>query len=299
MLCAHLDTVGVAGMHDPFSPRIEGTRMYGRGSYDMKGGLAAAMIAGANAAERGFAGDVVVAAVADEECASVGIQSVLESWKADACVLSEPTGLDVCIAHRGFVWFELRVHGRAAHGSQPSLGVDSIAAAGHALVGITELEEQLKKRTHSLLGRGSVHASMIQGGQELSSYPELCVVGVERRTLPGASVEDEIEALVDRIPGDVAVDAEVLLVRPPFEINADAEIVALVSRVAASARDAEPAIVGHPAWMDAAFLSEAGIPTVVFGPRGAGAHALEEWVEIGDVALVADVLTTVAGEFCR
>ena len=285
-------------MAEPFSPHVEGTRLHGRGSYDMKGGLAAAMVAGANAVERGFAGDVIVAAVADEECASIGIQSVLKTWGADAAVLTEPTGLDVCIAHRGFVWFELRVHGRAAHGSQPSLGVDSIAAAGHALVGIQELDDELRKRTHSLLGRGSVHASMIQGGQELSSYPELCIVGVERRTLPGESVEDEIAALVARVPGDVAVEGEILLVRPPFEINADAEIVTLVSNVAAAARDVEPAIIGHPAWMDAAFLSEAGIPTVVFGPRGAGAHAMEEWVELGDVALVADVLTSVAAEYC-
>jgi acetylornithine deacetylase len=303
MLCAHLDTVGVAGMEAPFDPRVDGGRMHGRGTYDMKGGLAAAMLAGAAAAERGMAGDVIVAAVADEEFASIGVQSVLERWTADAAILTEPTELDVCVAHRGFVWFELRVRGRAAHGSQPALGRDAIAAAGGALAGIGELDAALGERTHPLLGRGSVHASLIQGGQELSSYPERCVVGVERRTLPGedaAVVDAEIRALADRVDTSTGctVETETLLVRPPFEVDQAEAIVATLRAAAADTLPEPPAVIGHPAWMDAAFLGAAGIPTVVFGPRGAGAHAIEEWVESGDVDTVASVLLATAASFC-
>jgi acetylornithine deacetylase len=177
------------------------------------------------------------------------------------------------------------------------LGRDAIAAAGAALTAIGSLDAALGERVHPLLGRGSVHASIVQGGQELSSYPELCAVGVERRTLPGESVDDEIAALAARVEG-CPVETEVLLVRPPFEVAPDAEIVTLVHAAATAARGSEPAIVGHLAWMDAAFLAAAGIPTVVFGPRGAGAHALEEWVELADVGTVADVLIATAAEFC-
>src|SRR4051794_13075608 len=188
MLCAHLDTVGAEGMAAPFAPRVEGRRLYGRGAYDMKGALAACMAAGAAAAGAGFAGDVLVAAVSDEEYASVGCRSVAERFAArvDAAIVTEPTALDACVAHRGFAWAEIETRGRAAHGSRPDLGADAIVHMGAVLAELAALARRLAEREpHPLLGRGSVHASLIEGGQELSSYPERCTLAIERRSLPG------------------------------------------------------------------------------------------------------------------
>src|SRR5918998_4474368 len=192
LLCAHLDTVGVEGMAAPHAPRVDGDRLHGRGAYDMKAGTAAALIACREAAALGLAGDVVVAAVADEEHASIGVQEALRAVRANAAVVTEPTELEIAVAHKGFLWAEVEVAGRAAHGSRPHLGVDAIVKAGPVLTALGELDESLAAREHPLLGRGSVHASVIEGGAELSSYPARCVLGLERRTLP-ADTRDDVE----------------------------------------------------------------------------------------------------------
>src|SRR5215207_1192612 len=301
MLNGHLDTVGVEGMSEPFSARVSEGRLYGRGGYDMKGGVAAAMLAAVAAARQELAGDVVVTAVADEEHSSVGTQAVLERVGADACVVTEPTGLDVMVAHKGFAWWEVTAAGRAAHGSQPQLGVDAIAAIGPVLVGVAELERSLAARRHDLLGPGSVHASLIAGGQELSSYPERCTLAIERRTLPGEDAE-QLEAELARLvaAGDsrARLSGRTALVRAPFEVAPDEPIVALVHERATAVLGREPQIRGHSAWMDAALVAGAGIPTVVFGPDGGGAHAVEEWVELDSVRACADVLLATARAFC-
>src|SRR4051794_6203665 len=179
LLCGHIDTVNVEGMTDPHSPRIEGDRLYGRGAYDMKAGVAAALMAAREASRLGLAGDVVVAAVADEEHASLGVQEALRRVSADAAVVTEPTELALAVAHKGFVWSEIEVTGRSAHGSRPHLGVDAILKMGAVLNGLEELDRELAHRTHPMLGRGSLHASLIQGGVELSSYPAQCTLSVE------------------------------------------------------------------------------------------------------------------------
>jgi acetylornithine deacetylase len=283
LLCGHLDTVGVDGMTDPFVPRVDGDRLYGRGAYDMKAGLAAALVACREAAARDL--NVVVAAVADEEHASLGIQDVLASGlRADAAIVTEPTHGEVVVAHKGFVWTEIAVAGRAAHGSMPEQGVDAIVAAAPVLARIGELDAALGEAPHPLLGRGSVHASLISGGEELSTYPSRCVVSLERRTLPGEDGTD-CSALIE----GVDATARTLLVREPFAVDPSAEIVSLVRAAAGGA-----AVVGAPYWTDAAFIAAAGIPTVLYGPGGAGAHAAEEWVSLSDTAEVARVLVEVA-----
>src|SRR3954471_8903429 len=161
MLCGHLDTVNVEGMAEPHVPRVEGDRLHGRGAYDMKAGVAAALVAARDAARAGLRGDVIVAAVADEEHASLGVQEVLGAVQADAAIVTEPTPGEIVIAHKGFVWAELTVHGRAAHGSRPDLGVDAIVAAAPVLARLGALDEALGAAPHPLLGRGSVHASLI------------------------------------------------------------------------------------------------------------------------------------------
>ncbi|MEP7105617.1 MAG: M20/M25/M40 family metallo-hydrolase, partial [Chloroflexota bacterium] len=190
MLNAHTDTVGVEGMDRPHEPRVDGNRLYGRGSYDMKSGLAAIMLAGAQAARAGLAGDVIVAAVADEEAGGLGTEAVLRRWSADATIVTEPTELDLAIAHRGFVWIEVETRGRAAHGSRPQLGIDAIVKMGPILSGLEALDQRLRAGPgHPLLGTGSVHASIIAGGAELSTYPASCKLMAERRTIPGETPE--------------------------------------------------------------------------------------------------------------
>ena len=304
MLNGHTDTVGVAGMAAPHEPEIRGGRLYGRGAYDMKGGVAACMLAGAAAVGAGLRGDVIVTAVADEEHASQGVQSVLRRFTADACVVTEPTHLRACVAHKGFVWAELETRGRAAHGSRPDLGVDAIAGMGPVLSGIASLQAQLDARPHPLLGPASLHASLVDGGQELSSYPQRCVLAVERRTLPGeaaADVERELEALLAHARAAdrrLATELRLGVVREPFAVDPQSAIVRLVCAAARSVLGAEPQIVGDHPWMDAAFTAAAGIPTVVFGPGGAGAHAVEEYGDIASVQRCADVLSQTARELC-
>ena len=296
LLNAHMDVVGVEGMADPFSPRIEEGRLYGRGGFDMKGGLAAIMLAGARAAKADVRGDVIVAAVCDEEYASIGAEAVAADVWADAAIVTEPTGLEVCVAHKGFLWLEVETEGVAAHGSRPDLGVDAIAAMGGVLVGVERLAAALAAgRSHPLLGPGSVHASLIQGGRELSSYPDRCTLGLERRTIPGET-RDLVEAQVRALAGKAQV--RTTFERMPFEVDPDVTIVRALRRHAADVLGHQPPVVGHAAWMDAAVFSAAGISTVVFGPGGAGAHATEEWVDLASVAACADVLETVARDFC-
>ena len=151
---------------------------------------------------------------------------------------------------------------------------------------------------HELVGPGSVHASLIEGGQELSSYPARCRLALERRTAPGESAEDfqrECEALVEGIEG---AEVRMGLVRPPFAVDPDAEVVQAVSRAAGSVTGQPVEVYGETYWMDAALIQAAGIPTVVFGPDGWGAHAVDEWVDLASVDACSDALAAAAHELC-
>jgi len=300
LLNAHLDTVGHEGMQDGLRARIEDGRMYGRGAYDMKAGLASIMLAGAEAARAGLRGDVIVTGVCDEEFASLGAHRLAEEWGADAAIVTEPTGerLRIALAHKGFTWHEVEVHGRAAHGSRPDEGVDAIVRMGRVLAGIERLSAALAEREpHPLLGPGSIHASLIEGGRELSTYPDRCLLQLERRTLPGESVEDveaELREILDtagRDDPDFSAQLRTTLVRPPMETPPGEPIVETIRDVVG--RDVE--LIGVPFWADSAVLSAAGIPTVIFGPGGAGAHAAVEWVDLAQAERCAAALA----EVCR
>ena len=304
MLNAHTDTVGVAGMTEPLVARLEGGRLYGRGTYDMKGSLAACMLATVEARRRGLRGDVVLTAVSDEEFASVGTEAVAASIRADAAIVTEPTEMQIAVAHRGFVCFEIETVGRAAHGSRPHLGVDAIAKMGRVLVGIQELDRDLRAHpTHALLGSGSVHASLIEGGQEYSSYPARCLLQAERRTIPGETVEvaeGEIRDILSasgRDDPDFYGHVRVVAAREPFELAEDAELVDVVRRCSAAV-GVDPEIVGVSFWADSALLAASGIPTVLFGPRGEGAHAEVEWVDVGDLERCVEIYAAVASQIC-
>jgi len=305
LLNAHMDTVGVAGMERPHHPFVEGNRLYGRGAYDMKGGLASIMLTAAAAKQRRLRGDVMLTAVVDEEYASIGTSSIVKRCYADAAIVTEATGLDICIAHKGFIWLELETVGTAAHGSRPDLGVDAIVKMGKILVGLEELDSSLRAApSHRLLHSGSLHASLIEGGQELSSYPAHCTLSVERRTIPGETQED-VESQIRGILNSLAASdshfkasMKTTLVRDAFEVSEDETVVKVVRRQAGTRPGQEPAIVGATGWMDSAILSAAGIPTVIFGPGGEGAHAIVEWVDLEQVERCFEVLLATAEEFC-
>jgi acetylornithine deacetylase len=243
--------------------------------------------------------------VADEEFASVGTEAVGATLSADAAIVTEPTEMQVAIAHRGFVHLEIETRGRAAHGSRPHLGIDAIAKMGRVLVGIEDLDARLRSTpTHRYVGSGSVHASLIEGGQEFSSYPARCVLQAERRTIPGetaALAEDELREIVVRAgEGDPDFSAEVRapISREPFEVVEDAEIVQVVRSQAAEVLGAKPELVGVSFWADSALLAAAGIPTVLFGPIGEGAHAEVEWVDVASLERCVEIYAGVAAELC-
>ncbi len=307
MFNGHIDTVGLQGYAgDPLEPRRVGGRLHGRGSFDMKGGVAAMMVAAERAAAQGLAGDVIVACVADEEYASFGTEQVVARFRADAAIVTEPSHLEPTIAHRGFVWATVTIEGRAAHGSRPELGIDAIAKAGHLLVGIEALDRRLRATlSHPLLGSGSAHASLISGGQELSSYPAECRVSIERRTIPGETTDlfvAELTAILDAAAardGDFRFRIEPGLERPPFEVRCDEPIVAALAGAAAARLGRAPTWRGEPFWTDCAILAGAGIPCVMFGADGAGAHAATEWTDEASIRALTDILAETAITFCR
>jgi acetylornithine deacetylase len=281
MLNAHMDTVGAGGMTSAFTPVVRDGRVYGRGAYDMKASLAAILMTARSAPP--LRGDLVVCAVADEEVASLGTSAVLEKFTADFGLVTEPTELRLCLAHKGFVWLEVETVGVAAHGSRADIGVDAIALMAPVLTRVRELENSLLAgRPHPLLGTGSIHASLIEGGQELSTYPSRCVLKIERRTIPGENVSGEIEG------------ARILLERPPSEVAPDHPLTLAVSQAAGS-----PEQYGAAFWMDMALMNAAGIPTVCYGPAGEGAHADVEWVDLASVEKCVSVYLKVAGSLCN
>ncbi len=309
MLNTHTDTVGVSGMDAPFQPRIQDGRMYGRGAYDMKSGLAACMLALKAARDMTLAGDVILSAVADEEYGSVGTEALLaewERWRADAVLIAEPTELAISIAHRGFVWLEFEVIGVAAHGSRPQLGIDAIVKTGKALVALDALDRELRaSQRHDLLGSGSLHASTIEGGEEISMVPARCKLLVERRTIPGESaksVEAEAQALLDDIAAvdpDFKASVKATFSRSPYGIAADHALVQRLKRHAGACLGGDAPVIGSSWWMDAALFGAHGVPTVVLGPAGAGAHARVEWVDLESVARCQEIYTALIADFCR
>jgi acetylornithine deacetylase len=307
MLYGHIDTVGIEEMKAPLSGRIRDGRIYGRGSYDMKGGVAACIAAVKAIVDNGvpLAGDVVFVGAADEEVASIGMSEVLKHVRTDAAIVTESTELQLCLAHKGFLWMEVEVEGRAAHGSRFEEGIDANMAMGRFLGRLDSLERALRKRTpHALVGPPSLHAAVILGGTGTSTYAAHCRLEIERRTIPGeteASALAEIQEILDALAADdpsFRGRVRPLLARGTFEARRDSGIVESVSAEATEVLGAAPRIIGEPYWMDAALLADAGIETVVIGPTGAGAHAAREWVELDSVERVAAILARTAVRFC-
>lgn len=302
VLCAHLDTVGTAGMTiPPFDPVVRDGRLYGRGSYDMKGAAAACMSAAASLAASGFGGRLLLALVADEEHASVGAADFVARHRADGCVLTEASAGALVLAHKGFVWAEIVTHGRAAHGSRWDLGVSAIGRMGRIIAALERFDrETLRARTHGLVGPASMHCALVRGGSGLSTYAPECRLQIERRTLPGETPAQVLEELreVVRSAGEEA-DVIPMLDRPPLTCPPDSAIARCVRDAATAVTGAAPEERGVAYWMDAALFAGAGIPTVDLGPDGAGAHEDVEWVDIASLVTCARVLAEAGRGFKR
>ncbi len=307
MLNAHCDTVDVAGMAEPFSGAIRDGKLYGRGAFDMKGSLAACMAAAKALADSKtrLRGDVLVAAVADEEYGSLGTSDLIEHVKVDGAIVTEPTALNVCLAHKGYLWIEVEIAGRAAHGSKFDLGIDANMKMGAFLHELATLERELRARPpHPLVGPPSLHAAMLSGGSGLSTYAAQSTVKIERRTIPGETevqAVGEIQGIVDRLAEsdrDFHATVRTFFVRDPFEVAPSAAIVKAVDSAAKKVLRRSPTHMGDTPWMDSALLQAAGVETVVFGATGAGAHADVEWVDLESVVKLAEILAEAAVDYC-
>jgi len=306
MWCGHMDTVGVAGMESPFDPIEKEGRIYGRGSQDMKGGLAAMIGAILDLSKNGGlpAGRLILAAVVDEEYASIGAEALVRTWKADAAVVGEPTDMKIAVGHKGFQWVEVMTEGIAAHGSRPADGRDAIVRMGRVLSRLEKLDRELQSRPpHPVHGTASLHASLIAGGRELSTYPDQCTLEMERRTIEGEAGQcalEEVEHIIRdlrREDPEFRASARFLFSRAPYLTPAD-HVLPRMMESALTKTGTQPVRGGMSFWTDAGILGEAGIPSVVFGPGGAGLHSVSEYVIAEDVITCRDALIELAKEFC-
>jgi len=307
LLNGHTDTVGVDYMTiDPFNPVTKDGRLYGRGSFDMKGGLAASMAAVKAVVDDGtrLKGDVILAAVCDEEYASIGTERLMKETTADAAIVGEFTAGNIQVAHKGFAWINVETHGVAAHGSLHRIGVDAIAKMGHVLIGLEALGQLLEETEHPLVGPGSVHASIIEGGSELSTYPANCKLQLERRLIPGEErddVDEEMTSLIKSLEeGDPKFNSDytITFYRGPMEIDPDEEICRVLKEGSEKLLGKTPRYVGGTGWMDTQIIYSKGIPAVAHGPIGYGAHAKEEWVDLQSVYETALVHGYAIKKFC-
>ena len=247
MLVSHLDVVGAAP--ELFTPQIRDGRLYGRGSNDMKAGLAAAVIAAERLAAEARAaggrsplrGDLLVAGCADEEWESFGAEALVARYRPAAAILPERTDLDVTVEHGGFTWFAIESLGVEAAGAEPEKGVDAIALLGPVLAGIAALDRDLDARPRASYGRGSIHAATIEGGTQLPAYPGVCRLGVERCLIAGESVAqsqaeiDELLAAARAADPRFPASSRLVVGREPVALRRDDPVVlALVAAAAAA-----------------------------------------------------------------
>lgn len=312
MLNAHSDTVGVGGMKDAFAPSLQVGKVYGRGAQDMKGSLAA-MLAAVKALAAGpkLGGDVLLAAVADEEYSSLGTMDLIEHLRIannalDGAIVTEPTGLKIAAAHRGYVWLQLETIGRAAHGSRWWEGIDANRMMGRVLVELDDLAADLIQRpAHPLVGPPSLHTPLIRGGREMSIYADRCTVQIERRTIPGetpAGVTAEIQSRLDQLAaedGRLKANLQAWLDRPPFESRPGSELLPVMIEQTGVVLGKAAAVEGIPFWTDAALLSAAGADVALIGPVGGGLHTDEEWVDLNSCVQLAEILAFTARQYCR
>jgi acetylornithine deacetylase len=308
LLNAHMDTVGIDGMQEPFSGKVVENKIFGRGSQDMKGSLAA-MITVAKAIKDNnieLEGDLLIAAVADEEYGSIGTMDLVKKYPADAAIVTEPTGFSLVTAHRGFIWYEIETIGKAAHGSKYDVGIDANMHMGRILAELDKAEIKLHSmKPDPLVGLPSMHTSLINGGTDISTYSAKCILKVERRTVPGENEQDitnELQNIIDKLSlKDSKFKATVkpFFQRPQFSVSKDVKIVKTAETILNKYFDKPCKFAGAPFWTDAALLTDAGIDTIILGPIGDGLHEAIEWVELDSLVDLTKILTSIVVDFCK
>ena len=305
LLNAHLDTVGVDGMHTPFNLRCDGDTLYGRGTYDMKGSIAIMLLLAEYFSAHPPPVNVWLTFVADEEDKSLGMDYLVQNWLPGisplplGAVFLEPTELNIGVAHKGFTWYEVNIAGKAAHGSRPSEGIDAIFPLAPALTELSAIQEELNQYPPDpLLGNPSLHASIVEGGTEFSVIPAFARLQWERRTLPEesqAALDDELKRVIGKIetfPGSHNVRGSEVFVRPPYRVDLDALILEMLRAAAPQSKE-----IGLSFWADSALGGLAGIPSILFGPAGHGAHAIDEWVSLKSLNAVYGILKKMIQSF--
>ena len=305
LLNAHLDTVGVDGMNEPFTLRREGDRLYGRGTYDMKGSVAIMLLLADYFTQHPPPLDILLTLVSDEEDKSTGMEYLVANWLPQVSpapiggIFLEPTEENIGVCHKGFTWYELEVTGKASHGSRPEQGIDAILPLRSALEELSNIQAELSGRNPDpLLGNASIHSSIIKGGSELSVIPSQSCLQWERRSLPDESPRDlhyEMERIIQAVnnhAGDHTAKGREFFVRPPYRVPDDAKILERLQKVTPQSK-----LVGLSFWADSALAGAIGIPSVLFGPIGHGAHAVDEWVSLGSLINVYEILKKLIMDF--
>jgi len=297
VLETHMDTVSVEAMTiEPFEPAVGEGLVHGRGSCDAKASLAAMMTAMVRIAQDQPPPDsCVLAAVVDEEFGYTGVKRFLDDCGEIAgAVVGEPTMLEVVIAHKGAVRWQVITRGVSAHSSDPAKGVNAIYKMARVLQALEAYADALASREgHPLVGGPTLSVGTIQGGSAVNIVPETCEALVDRRLIPGERI-DEVEAdLLAFVRGELdgRADFELagILKDPPLETSEDAEVVARL-KAAAEAVVGEAKLVGAAYGTDASKFAQAGIPAIVCGPGDiAQAHTADEWIAAEQVERAADL----------
>ena len=293
VLNGHLDTVGVAGMTAPLTPVRDGDRLSGRGAADMKGGVAALVTAAEAVVASRVPGRVVLALVADEEDASRGSEAVIAALpslgiRPDVCVIAEPTDLIPARSLRGFAVVRVRFEGRAAHSSQPQLGVNAVSHLGRLVMSVDARATEVRARG------GDLMVTIARGGDSPFVIPEWAECLVERRTVPGESAATALAEVRDLLPPGADATAELHAYREAWELDAAGPAADLAARLGGALGTS--ATFAAPYWMEAP-LWQAVCPTLVCGPSGGGLHATDEWVDLRLVRAFAEALPGVLREW--
>lgn len=301
LLNGHLDTVGAEGMQKPFCLIQDGDRLYGRGCYDMKGSLAVMLMLAEYFTKHRPPLDIQFTFVADEEHKSVGMEHIVNSWlpgvspRPFGAIFLEPTEQDIGVCHKGFIWYEVEIVGKASHGSRPNEGIDAILPLRAALDELGHIQSELQNReADPLLGHATLHGSTIEGGTELSVIPSRSRLRWERRTLPHETQRNlilELNRVIQAVknhPGNHQVTGREIFVRRPYRISNEAAVLRRLQKYSPKSK-----LIGLSFWTDAALSGAAGIPSVLYGPVGHGAHAVDEWVSLKSLIRVYEVLKKV------
>ena len=315
MLTGHMDTVPAYDFEKAFEPWEDAENVYGRGTVDMKGALAAAMCAMVEIKESGtrLKGDLIFCGVADEEEAGIGTRSLIETGpEATYTVVGEPTDLHIALGHKGLEWIEVSFKGKKVHGGAQEEGVNAIMMAGRFLQKLeTEYLPKLAQRTHPILGKATLNIGTITGGDQPSTVADHCSIRLDRRCLTSETIPqvyEELQELIDQLHReDPRFEAEIrdvfdgtTLPHIPFCTDADCPVVKAAEN-ALRACGEEPVLTYFPAWTDAGFI-QAGTSSqcIILGPGGvATAHSIHEYVSKKHLTMAAEIYRSMAMEICQ